>query len=204
MQNFWDLSNGAKVLLAACSVVVLAEGAYLYYIQTHSALAAGNTCQYVISKWEEAEPASSVAKTKYTGAIADVQFDGRFPEAAEFKKAITGAMKNGANFSGHYAIAEWGCGTSCQDHAVVDVVTGEIVAMGLPSEAGLHFIPESSIVMTNPAPNFPTFADLEKSSFADQVYWFNIPREYYVLEEDNGKASVSRLCIENAFDGKMY
>ena len=204
MTGFWDLSNGAKVLLAICSVVVLVEGGYLYFLQTQGALAGvGSTCEYVIGEWEAAEPEAAAPKEKYTGDIAEVKFDDtRFPEAKEFKSAITTVIARGANFAGHYALAEWECGTSCQDHAVVDVQTGEIVAFGIPSEAGLSFLPESALIMTNPAPNFPTFADLQESSFADQVYWFNIPREYYVLEEDSGRATVSRLCIENAYDGQ--
>ena len=64
MTGFWDLSNGAKVLLAACSIVVLAEGGYLFYIQTHGYFAsAGSTCEYVIGQWEAAEPEAAAPKT---------------------------------------------------------------------------------------------------------------------------------------------
>ncbi|OGG60760.1 hypothetical protein A2765_01440 [Candidatus Kaiserbacteria bacterium RIFCSPHIGHO2_01_FULL_56_24] len=202
MQNFLDLSKGAKILLAACAIVVLAEGGYLFFLQTH-VRTLRSTCQYVIAKWEKAEPDSASAKEKYAGPVAAVKFDGKFPEAKNFTSAITKAAAGGANFSGHYAVAEWGCGTSCQDHAVVDVQTGEIVAFGIPSEAGLSFNAGSSLLMTNPKGNFAKLVDLEKSPFSDQVYWFNVPREYYVLEEVNGKASVSRLCIESAYDGQI-
>ncbi len=203
MQDFWDLSSGAKVLLALCSIVVLAEGLYLGHVERIRYAEAGRrTCDYMVEKWRAAEPDGAAVKEKYTGPIAKVVFDTRFPDAKNFKSAIEGAAADGANFAGRYAVAEWGCGTNCQDHAVVDVKSGEIVAFGIPSDMGLSLSPTSALLSTNPEQNFPKLADLEKSNFADQVYWFNLPREYYVLEESNGSASVSRLCIENAFEGQ--
>jgi hypothetical protein len=48
------------------------------------------------------------------------------PIARQFRTAIRNALRNGANFAGHYAIATWGCGTACQDWAIVDVKTGRV------------------------------------------------------------------------------
>lgn len=204
MHTFTDLSKGAKILLAIASVVVLAEGAYLYYVQTHRPVAA-NTCTYVVAEWEKASPEVASAKEVYTGPIAEINFESsEFPEAGNFTNAITEAVSEGVNFAGHFVIAEWGCGTNCQDHAIVDVMTGNIVAFGIPSEAGLSFDTGSSLIMTNPAPNLPSPSDLSALPFADQLYWFNIPREYYVLAEENGSVTLSRLCIENAFDGRLF
>jgi len=205
MHTFLDLSKGAKILLALCSAVVLAEGAYLYYIQTNMLTKSASTCQYVVSQWEKASPETAAAKEVYTGVIAEVKFGNeRFPEADEFKSVISETVAKGTNFAGHYAMAEWGCGTNCQDHAIVDVKTGEIVAFGIPSEAGLSFNAGSSLIMTNPQSNFPTTEKLASSSFIDKLYWFNVPREYYVLADERGISSLSRLCIENAYDGQVF
>ena len=43
-----------------------------------------------------------------------------------FRSAITSAAAKGANFAGHYTIAEWGCGSGCMSIAVVDAVSGKV------------------------------------------------------------------------------
>lgn len=201
MHGFSDLSRGVKILLLLVSLVVLAEGAYLYYIQTKPSI---NSCQYMIAAWEEADPEAAAVKAEYTGPIANINFDSpNFPQAAQFKSAIEAAVSSGPNFAGHFVIAEWGCGSNCQDHAIVDVITGNIVAFGIPSESGLSFSRESALIMTNPHGNSPQFADVMSDSYEEKLYWFNVPREYYILSEGGGRVSVRRLCIENAFDGQF-
>jgi hypothetical protein len=44
----------------------------------------------------------------------------------EYRTSIRNAVKSGANFAGHYSVAEWGCGTGCHGFVVVDVVTGTV------------------------------------------------------------------------------
>lgn len=200
MNDFWDLSQGAKILLLICSLVVLAEGLFLYSIQTKTV---PTTCEYVVAKWEAAKPEESSAKEMHVGPIAPVNFEGVFPEAKGFASAITSAVSKGPNFAGHFTIAEWSCGTNCQDHAVVDVVTGNIVAFGIPSEGGLSFNAGSALIMTNPPTNFPGLEDLGALSFDERSNWFNMPREYYSLSESDGSVTLSRLCIENAFEGRV-
>jgi hypothetical protein len=43
-----------------------------------------------------------------------------------FRTVITEAAAKGPNFAGHYAVAEWGCGSGCTSLAVVDEVTGKV------------------------------------------------------------------------------
>lgn len=45
-----------------------------------------------------------------------------------FRSAIREAAAKGPNFAGHYAIAEWGCGSGCMSVAVVDALTGKVFA----------------------------------------------------------------------------
>lgn len=142
-------------------------------------------------------------KGTYAGDIAEVDFKGaKHPQLERLKNGITKAAKGGANFAGHYAVVEWSCGEYCQEHAVVDVQSGKIITFGIPSEAGLQFFPDVNTIVTNPETNFPTLADLTTMTLDDKIYWYNLPREYYVLEEKDGAASVRRICIENAFEGK--
>jgi len=201
MHNFLELSKGAKILLALASLVVLAEGIYLYRIQTMPAI---NSCQYIIAQWEKAEPEAAAAKEVYTGPIAEVRFDSpNFPQAKQFQSVISEAVAGGPNFAGHFVIAEIGCGTNCQNHAVVDTVTGNIIAFGIPSEAGLRYSKESAIIVTNPVGNTPAFKEIAALSFDEKRTWFNIPREYYVVTEKENRVTTRRICIENAYDGQL-
>lgn len=195
-----EMSRSVQVLLFACAVVVIAEGVYLYYLQTRPQV---SMCQNSIAAWEKAMPEAAAAKEAYTGTIAPINFDSpNFPEVKNFTNAISDAVKGGPNFAGHFVIAEWGCGTNCQDHAIVDVITGNIVAYGIPSERGLSFNVGSSLIMTNPSAEIPSSDALTKLSFDEQLYWYNTPREYYALSEHEGTVTLDRLCIENSLQGK--
>ena len=43
-----------------------------------------------------------------------------------YRTMIRQAAKKGPNFAGHYTVAEWGCGTACEQIAVVDSQTGDV------------------------------------------------------------------------------
>jgi len=47
-------------------------------------------------------------------------------KAKMYRTVIRKGSKSGVNFAGHYNIVIWGCGTSCQSFAIVDVVTGNV------------------------------------------------------------------------------
>jgi len=108
----------------------------------------------------------------YRGAPKAVDFSS-YPEAAQFKTAISTAVARGANFAGRYAMAEWGCGTSCQDHALVDVATGQIIIYGLPSFYGVEYRSNSSLLIVNPQDNLP--------NDSEQV----ITTDFYVFSDSN-------------------
>ena len=75
---------------------------------------------------------------------------GSSPEAKDFKTAIGRATVAGPNFAGHYTVAEWGCGTSCQMHAVIDAKTGAIVGYGFGSALGAEYYLNSRLLILNP------------------------------------------------------
>lgn len=140
----------------------------------------------------------------YTRGIvsAPVDFDGKYPEAKEFETEITESVFNspGPNFAGHYTVASWDCGSDCQSHAVVDNNTGEIIAYGLESKYGAGMSLDTKVLILNPKENFPT---LEESGMApgQATHMFaRIPREYYVLSDENvtDKPKLSLFCTESA------
>ncbi|WP_295669572.1 hypothetical protein [uncultured Mucilaginibacter sp.] len=55
----------------------------------------------------------------------------------------------GLNFAGHYCFAYWGCGSSCQSAAVVDVKTG-LIYDGPTASGGYEFRSTSRLVIVNP------------------------------------------------------
>lgn len=56
----------------------------------------------------------------------------------KYRTVIREAAGAGAHFSGHFAIAKWGCGTGCQDFVIIDVKTGAIFEPS-PYEVGYHY-----------------------------------------------------------------
>ena len=60
-----------------------------------------------------------------------------------FRTRIRQGAAEGANFAGHYAIAQWGCGSNCVGLAVIDVQSGEVFdsPFGAPDTAYIGFVP---------------------------------------------------------------
>ncbi len=205
MQNLMSMPLVAKIVLVILAVVVLIEGAYIAYASSAlfaSEDASESTCQAVVGKWEKDNPEIAAAKEVYTGEAAEVDFDdARFPRAREQRTAITNAVKDGADFAGHYAVAQWGCGTQCQEQAVIDMKTGKIIAFGLPSEAGVGTHEQYSVLVTNPAQNMPKPEDLKRATFDTLTMLMNIPREYYVLANNGDQLYLKKLCTENPYSG---
>ena len=203
MFNFNSLSQREKLFLALILILLIGLGVFLFMGKAAPKVEAANACESILADWRAGHPEDATTKALYTGDIAEVDFkEVAHPQIDRLKNGISKAVKEGANFAGHYAVVEWSCGDYCQEHAVVDVQSGKIVTFGIPSEAGLQFRPESNTIITNPKTNFPTLADLAGLELDDKIYWYNLPREYYVLEENEGAASVRRICVENAFEGQ--
>src|ERR1700690_2174595 len=48
------------------------------------------------------------------------------PQARLYRTELRRQAAEGPNFAGHYKIAIWGCGSSCQQFAIVDSQTGRV------------------------------------------------------------------------------
>jgi hypothetical protein len=46
-------------------------------------------------------------------------------DARAFRTRLREAMSHGPAFAGYYAVAVWGCGSSCRSAAIIDLRTGE-------------------------------------------------------------------------------
>jgi len=104
----------------------------------------------------------------YRGKATAVDFSS-YPEAEQFRTVIRTGVSKGPNFAGHYAVIEWGCGTSCQNHAIVDVESGKVIEFGLQSFYGVAHKLNSSLLIVNPAVNLPE--DSEQAITTDFYVW---------------------------------
>jgi hypothetical protein len=55
-------------------------------------------------------------------------------EARRFRRMIRDGARQKPNFDGHYIVTTWGCGSDCEMGAIIDAVSGKVVA--LPVVAG--------------------------------------------------------------------
>jgi hypothetical protein len=65
-------------------------------------------------------PAQSVYKGRLARLVLTTETD------RLFRATIRQTLQKGPNFAGQYAIAHWGCGSSCFSFVIVDVTTGRV------------------------------------------------------------------------------
>ncbi|REJ76099.1 MAG: hypothetical protein DWQ47_10780 [Acidobacteria bacterium] len=92
-----------------------------------------------------------------------VRIEGK--NATQFRTRLREAQAEGVNFAGHYIIASWGCGTSCEQAAIIDATTGKVyfpdelfrgfgISLGHPEESlekygYFEFRPDSQLLILN-------------------------------------------------------
>ncbi|WP_433988834.1 hypothetical protein SuNHUV7_26100 (plasmid) [Pseudoseohaeicola sp. NH-UV-7] len=67
-------------------------------------------------------------KVYLAGAPSAPDFSGRDKSFRGYRTRISEGVNGGANFAGHIAVVEVGCGTSCRFAFVVDLRTGEVAS----------------------------------------------------------------------------
>jgi len=86
-------------------------------------------------------------------ALPDFKTD---PSAKLYKTQIKNQCKSqGINFAGHYTVIEWGCGTECENIAIVDRISGAIYYSNIPYNIndegffGTKYRPDSRMMIMN-------------------------------------------------------
>lgn len=129
------------------------------------------------------------AKDVYTGTtLADwdtVYNSSTYPNYELRKKIAAGYFGGEVNFAGHFVVVSWSCGKKCQEHAVVDMLTGRIVKTGLTSQYGIEFKLNSLALVTNP---YRDILEPEPHSFATR---------YYVLNDKGAMPQLNVACSYN-------
>jgi len=60
---------------------------------------------------------------------------------------ILAATPSGSNFSGSFMLVETSCGLACQNHAIINSVSGAIAHYGYRTKVGVNFKPDSSLIV---------------------------------------------------------
>ena len=90
----------------------------------------------------------------YKGRLAPPNFN-TDPNAKYYNtKIVEGCKAEGVNFAGHYKIVDWGCGTMCQEMAVVDRISGQIIYSQIPFDkvdghSGISYKIDSRMLIIN-------------------------------------------------------
>lgn len=87
---------------------------------------------------------------RYTGRVARVNLRSH-PDAKLFRTRLREAAKNKPNFAGHYILATWGCGASCNTVALIDAKTGNVYFAPFYVSASSDFRLDSRLFMLNPS-----------------------------------------------------
>ncbi len=138
---------------------------------------------------------------RYGGTVADVDLS-TAPGAKKFSTIITEAVRGGINFAGRYAVAEWGCGTSCQDHAIIDLATGRIIRFGLVSALGVERAADSRLIVVNPPERIAELAaDARPENLATDYYELRDGALMFIGKQNPGEAG-SAPCAQVVTEAK--
>jgi hypothetical protein len=69
--------------------------------------------------------------------------------ARAYRTRLREGVKAGPNFAGHFTLVAWGCGSSCQEWAIVDARTGRVFDWLVRSTAGAEFYPNSRLLIVD-------------------------------------------------------
>ena len=95
-------------------------------------------------------------------------------EGRLYRTRILEGVEKGVNFAGHYRIVLWGCGSNCQQFAIIDLQTGKICAME-GSGMGIVFRKDSRMIVVNPIDQetFNSITDKDKYLYPTEYYYWN-------------------------------
>lgn len=110
----------------------------------------------------------------FNGNLTEVNINNN-SSAREFRSALRYAAKSGPNFAGHYAVAEWGCGSSCQDGMIIDLISGEVYdPFTEATSRGVDYKINSYLFITDP----------KDDSENEQGFISQLPVKYYIWKNN--------------------
>lgn len=94
---------------------------------------------------------------QYKSTLAPLD-ESSHPDAAKFRSALQSGLQKGVNFAGQYTVVTVGCGTTCQEHYVVDRSSGKVLDK-VQSSTGARYTPDSRIFIVNPPDSTLNYID---------------------------------------------
>lgn len=92
------------------------------------------------------------AGAMYAGRSAGVDRSSS-KDAVTFRTRLREAVRNskGPDFAGHWLVAMWGCGASCQQIALIDMRNGKVQLVPEAGAAGALYRKDSRLLIVNPS-----------------------------------------------------
>lgn len=97
---------------------------------------------------------------------------------SRFRTRIREGATRTVNFGGRFVIVEWGCGTSCQSGAAIDLSDGKIYELPV-SEWSREYRAESTLLIVNPPSRTPSEND--RPEFGYPAYYVWQPGDFQLL-----------------------
>jgi hypothetical protein len=116
------------------------------------------------------------AESIYRGTNAAVNLQSH-PEARTYRTRLREAAKEKPSFAGHYIVAEWGCGTCCQQIALIDAKTGTVYFAPFTSSLGNQHRLDSRLMVVDPPKEIVAY--YEGKAPPDPMF----RTQYYVWDE---------------------
>ncbi|HEY9850100.1 MAG TPA: hypothetical protein V6D28_11615 [Leptolyngbyaceae cyanobacterium] len=110
---------------------------------------------------------------RYNGRPAAVNLNS--PQARRFRTVLTNGARRGPNFAGQYTVVTWGCGTECQQVAIVDAKTGRVYMTGITASLGVKHQLNSRLLVVNPP---------EEIAQLSPEYARRISTKYYIWQNN--------------------
>jgi len=110
-------------------------------------------------------------ESMYDGSLADLD-ENSHPDAGTFRTSLQEGLRNGVNFAGKYTVVTVGCGSTCQQHFIIDRTTGKIIEK-IQSSIGAKYSSDSRIFIVNPPDSTINYSECNYCT-----------PEAYVLEEN--------------------
>lgn len=93
----------------------------------------------------------------YQGRLAPLD-ENSHSDTRKFRTALRDGLKQGINFAGQYTVVTVGCGTTCQEHYVVNRKDGKVLDK-VQSSTGAQYSPDSRIFIVNPPDSSLNYMD---------------------------------------------
>ncbi|WP_092098464.1 hypothetical protein [Pontibacter chinhatensis] len=114
----------------------------------------------------------------YRGKLAPLD-EASHSDAATYRTMLRKGLEEGVNFAGKYTVVSIGCGTSCQQHFVVDRETGKVLDK-VQSSTGAKYSKDSRLLVVNPPDSAVNY---QECRYCTPAYYEFVDGKFRKLEQ---------------------